>query len=143
MRAAAARTDVAGLVMWDPIHDGQAYLDELARAQPRRGNGLAPDGPDGDEPGEVQGFPLTAELAAEFRQIALAAVQRPLASHILVIDGRQEAGSTVMSEALVRLGARVETRHVPGPPLWTQDQTALVSNPILQSILAWVVEWLP
>jgi hypothetical protein len=142
MLAAAEREDVAGLVLWDPILDGRAYLKELAADQRRSAAVMETDTDLGSVP-EALGFPLTSDLSASIGRVSLAAVSRRPAPHILVIDSRPEWRDLGISHALTRLGARVETRHLPGPPIWTDQQTALVSPSILQSIVAWTIETFP
>lgn len=144
MLAAIRLGDVAGLVMWDPIHDGRAYLKELALA--REQQRLAPrvPGRGAGELTEVLGFPFPVGLSAEFGDISLSRVQRCPAPHVLVIDSERPGGSEPVVQALTGLGARVDARHVPGAPPWAYNRTGPMANPgLLQSIATWANEWLP
>jgi pimeloyl-ACP methyl ester carboxylesterase len=144
MLAAIRHGDVAGLVMWDPIHDGKAYLKELAlaRAQQRGAPGAPQSG--AGELTEVLGFPVPAGLSAEFGDISLARVQRCPAPHVLVIDSGRPGGSEPVVQTLTGLGARVDARHVPGARTWAHDPAAPMANPaLLRSIANWANESLP
>ena len=144
MLAAIRHGDVAGLVMWDPIHDGQAYLKELALA--REQQRVAPGAPrsGAGELTEVLGFPVPAGLSAEFGDISLSRVQRCPAPRVLVIDSGRPGGSEPVVQTLTGLGARVDARHVPGAPTWAYDRAAPMANPrLLRSIATWANESLP
>jgi pimeloyl-ACP methyl ester carboxylesterase len=144
LRTAIRHDDVAGLVMWDPVHDGSVYLNELARAreQQRVEPGTPRTGP--GELTEVLGFPVPAGLSAEFRDISLSRIERCPAPRVLVIDSGTPGGSDPVVRALSGLGARVDARHVPGAPTWAYHPAAPMTNPaLLQSIAAWAGEWLP
>jgi alpha/beta superfamily hydrolase len=136
MLAAAEREDLAGLILWDPILDGRAYLEELA-AEQRRNAASAVTRSNTGNVTEALGFPLTPELATSIGCVSLASVSGRLAPHILIVDSSRTRRDTGISDALARLGARVDTRHLPGPPVWTEEQIALIPNAILESIMAW------
>lgn len=144
MLAAVKDGDVAGLVLWDPIHDGKAYLEELAAAHQQHCAAFGmPHSGQADTLTEALGFPLAAALSAEFRRISLSGFPRRPAPHILVIDSGQQGDGEAVSNALTPLGSRVEAWHVQGAT-WAYDQAGPVSKPgLLQSIVAWVNQWLP
>jgi pimeloyl-ACP methyl ester carboxylesterase len=140
--AAAGRGDVAGLVLWDPILNGSAYLDELRAGQGHSADSSRTFAGPGRMTGAL-GFPLTSELSTSIGRVSLAAIGCRPAPHVLVIESQPGGSHTGVCDALTRLGARVETRHLPSPPIWTKDPTMLVPGPILQAIVSWTIERFP
>lgn len=65
--AALDRTDIAQLVLWDPVIDGSAYVDEmLGLGVPVHVNGTVPPGTVG-----VSGFPVTPAMRSDLNDIDL------------------------------------------------------------------------
>jgi len=81
------------LVLWDPVLDGRAYLDELYAASsvvPTAGGQLVsrplvPRPPDLGGGHEILGFPLTAGMARELKELKLVALAPDLLRRTLVV----------------------------------------------------------
>ncbi len=141
--AAAERGDIEGVALWDPIIEGTAYLDEIAAARPgRRATGVrtVSNGEAAAEPTEVQGFPLTPTLAADFRRLTLARLARRPAPRVLLVDHREPPATLPLAQGLERLGSRVDVQHLPGFPIWIEEHKGLVPSAVLRSITSWAVE---
>lgn len=139
--AAAERGDIEGVALWDPIVDGTAYLGELAAARTglRVTAGRAASGA-ATEPTEIQGFPLTPTLAADFRRLTLERLARRPAPRVLLVDDREPRAALSLAPGLEHLGARVDVKHLPGFPIWIEEHKGLVPSATLQSITAWALE---
>lgn len=122
--AASRRNDVDQVVLWDPVLDGSAYLDALARLQSnwledRLGPGVELSIADG----EVIGFALTAAGRAELAALKLAPDARARAAAQLYVsedlpayralrDGLSAADRTVSYDVIPGAGAWDDVEQV-------------------------------
>ena len=149
MMVGAARGDVDGMVLWDPVVSGQAYVEELealhhemlryAHVKPRTRI-------DRQEHTERLGFPLTDRLLTDLKNIDLLAVEQKPANRILVIESHEEAGQQSLREHLQRIDVHVAYQHTPNPELWTWIENfgkVRVPHQILQSVISWISEVYP
>lgn len=125
--------DVEAMVLWDPVIDGRAHLEELAALSAR---GERPGG--APLPAEVLGFPLTDRLRDDLAAVDLLGVRRPPARHVLVIDTGEAGGAAPLAERLVRLGTAVDYQRVSGPRIWLKENKTVVPHQVLQGLVAWM-----
>lgn len=144
MLVGATDRDIDGLVLWDPVVHGGAYMIELAalHQEARRYFTSRPHTPlPAEQPAEILGFPMSDTVRAEFASLDLMTTHHRPAQHILLIDSQADPRTIHLREHLQRLGATVQYRPLPGPPLWLQDPyQALVPQQVLQAVGAWLVE---
>ena len=119
--AASQRRDVERLVLWDPILDGAAYLEELRaahedwlrdHAQGRRGAG------EGEPVREALGFPIPPGLASSLEGLRLVPDDGPSAKSLIV-----------------------DHRSFPGAQVWVHEDgvnRTLVPHAVLESITSWL-----
>jgi pimeloyl-ACP methyl ester carboxylesterase len=122
---AAQRGDVERLVLWDPIVDGAAYLEELRDAHQAwlRDHAQRGNGPGEASLQEALGFPLPPGLVASLERLRLAGADSPSAN-VLVIDHRS----------------------FPGGQVWLHQDglsRTLVPHAVLQSITSWLARACP
>jgi hypothetical protein len=126
------------VVLWDPVLDGPAYLEELradhetwmrehARARPQ-----TPRDPD-----QRLGFAWPEGLRAEIAALGEPALPVRSQGYLLVSTRGGEAAATLSSLP----GA--EVAPVPGPPVWRRDEgdgmsSALVPVEAVDRIAAWL-----
>lgn len=141
--AAARRSDVASLVLWDPVARGRTYLSELhgMRREARRSAHLLDDpGGSGDDGEEVLGYPLPAGMVRELQELDLLELERPPARRILVVGNGAPASDPRLVEHLRSLGADVEALHLAAaaPWRWIEDVgSVVVPHAVLQRIAEW------
>lgn len=82
---AATRCDVHKLVMWSPIVNGRAYLDELQRAHRAALKEGLVRGADSVEHAEALGFPLSADLRRALENLELRGEGNGPAAHTLIL----------------------------------------------------------
>lgn len=151
----AARADAAPrmLLLWDPVIDGGAYLDELRLAHM---NFLAEDfgidwpafaarfgRPREGVVDEALGFPLPLELRAELRAMALAAAP-PQTARVHVLVTAEGAAQARLRECLAAAPS-LEWRALASSSPWNSDEAmsaAIVPADVLDHIEA-TVETLP
>jgi uncharacterized protein len=122
------RTPPQALILWDPIVNGAAYLDELAREHAARFGGSAD---------EVLGFPMSRALRDEVKQVDLLEVTAAARRVLIVETAGAAADLEAFASRLASLGAAVERRTVAGPPIWHAPNKAAVPAHAVQSIVAW------
>jgi len=145
----ASRSDVDALVLWDPVLNGRAYLDELrrlhrgmlsyahVRPDPRGEEGREADA-EGTE--EILGFPLPAPLIADLDELDLLKIAERPARRALVIESNDVVDQTPLRELLARLGTRVDHQRFSNPHLWVwlEDFAKVhVPHQILQAAVSW------
>jgi len=142
----AARDDIAGLVLWDPVVNGRAYVAELTRLHQEtlRHSPVQPQGPGGGERStEILGFPLTTSLLTDLENLDLMTIQQQTASRILLIEtGIQTAAEHFRAHLCA--AAQVEYQYIPTPPMWVESvEKILVPRQVLQAVVAWLSEVFP
>ncbi len=147
---AAARQDIAATVLWDPVLDGQAHLQQLQALQAgmlRRAHVL-PYPPDGFAPAvpEILGFPFVPALRADIAAIDLLALSARPSPHVLIVESDPLVGQHTFADHLRRLGVEPECLVMPNPSLWVWEEgvdTVVVPNNILQAVTAWLARTIP
>jgi uncharacterized protein len=145
--AAETQGDIDSLILWEPIVQGKAYLEELltlhqdmlrySDAKPKR---ISTD----EQPVEALGFPLTTLLRTELEHLNLLGLQQQLAHRILVIEDHVKAGASLLSQHLLRSGAHVTCQYLPSHTHWTESvYNTPVPVQILQAVVSWMVEVYP
>jgi alpha/beta superfamily hydrolase len=144
---ASERRDVAGLVLWDPVVDGAAYLEQVTVQhqetiwrfldQPKQ-QARAP------RPRELLGFPIGDRLYDEIAAVDLLAARRPYTGATLIVESHTGEAAERLRDHLQGLGARVRHQHVPSFTIWAEDvDKGLVPGPVIQGIIAWLDEVQP
>jgi len=140
--SASARTaDLAGLVLWEPVVNGQRYLDEL-RAQHEqallRFFAQPKDHALGSRPGELCGFALGEGQLAALEGLDLRTAQAPRGKPVLLIESQTTPDLTALHEQL-QSGALVTYEHVPSFTVWVEDvDKGLVPQPVIEAITGWL-----
>ncbi|HEX7793218.1 MAG TPA: alpha/beta hydrolase [Vicinamibacterales bacterium] len=124
---AAATT---ALILWDPIVNGPAYIEELTALQKQRFRRSSLD--------EVIGFPFASKLRGELERLDLLQVGRT-ARHVLIIETGSPRPETERLAARLRtLGATVDLRPVTGDAFWHEPNKSSVPASVIQSMVTWV-----
>jgi pimeloyl-ACP methyl ester carboxylesterase len=137
--ADAGDIDTDGLVLWDPVLDGRAYLGELEAAQRalRHNLGLS----EGPAPVELLDHPLTDDLRGDIEGIEPLAIRRRPAGAVLLVGGDAGDEAARLAARLGALGVTADRRRPAGPALWAQESAGtLVPHQALEAIASWVSE---
>ncbi len=133
---AAGRPDVEALVLWDPVASGARHLAELRAAHAAWLDDHAPGAAHGD--GEVLGFPLSRELAADLAAVDLEGAV-PAQRRVLL-------ASTDASGRLPGLWPEapgVTRRRFEAAPVWLHAEgmdSALVPGELVAGVASWLCE---
>ncbi len=143
LQAALKRSDVGGVVMWEPVISGSAYLEELQEAHSRKllymgGNHDTP--PEG-RPTEILGFGISQSFYDESRALDLLALQARSGLPIFVTEAEEHPAVTQFRQHLESQGGSARYQVAEGPTIWAEDpDKALVPHQVLQAIVTWVSE---
>jgi len=142
-QVAGQRDDVDALVLWDPVVDGAAYLNE-SRAQHERMLSYAHVLPaSGTAEDEILGFALPQQFMEELQGVDLLAQHEPLVERLLLIESNDDVDQGPLREHLSNLGAQVEHRRFSNPHLWVWVEDfgkVHVPRRILESLVSWLGE---
>lgn len=128
MAAQSAAQPPAGLVLWDPIVDGRAYLQTLARdhaallqsafdlPEPAAAaRGLDADG----HPTEALGFPISKALRTDFEALDLTTLTARPGRKIVIVSDAADDG---LAAHLTALGAKVDVLEPGDAGGWNSDE---------------------
>ncbi len=153
-RAAASRSDVTSILLWDPVVDGNRYMskilfrheewlkDTYPKLQELSGNGTFI---------EVSGFPLSNEFVSDVRAIDLKAANVSGQRKMLVLTSEEDASTEAWIEQLKEnyreangvATLHVSAEHIAGIKPWIKHDSAdktLVPARLLQRALDWTVQ---
>lgn len=143
--AASRRSDIDSLVLWQPVLEGKAYLQEEWTAHAdwlaRRTEALGPAKLDGERP-QILGFPLTEAMRASIGELNLLGLRKRPARRVLLIERDPAAGARRLEGHLANLDVEVHYRCVAEPAIWKRvgmDQP-VVPRETLDCIAAWLDE---
>jgi pimeloyl-ACP methyl ester carboxylesterase len=139
---AARRRDIDALVLWTPVVDGKAYVDELLSIA----HGAAAHGAPaaaGDPIVNVLGFPLGPQLEAELRGIDLGATSGVTCDRATLLVSEQDARYDRLVEALRASGVKAGARLLPSTGNWSEVDnwgSALIPHALIQGVVDFLGE---
>ncbi len=129
-RCAEERSDIRGLVLWDPVLRGDEYGEELLGLA---GPGVAPEAPG------VHGFPITPRFREELAPLRVAdLIRRPDCPRTLAVVSEPRPDC---DELAALAPQSVSVRHIPTAGNW-EDMDRLGAALLPQAIIRGIVEWL-
>lgn len=137
------RADIDGIVLWDPVVDGKAYVAELKllhREMLQRAHVRQKHRTD-DTYTEILGFLLSKSLLIDLEEVNLLTIRQKPANRLLIIESREHAHMRRLLEHLQQWDTPVSYRHVPCPQFWTWQEDlseALVPHQVLQTAITWL-----
>jgi hypothetical protein len=143
--SAARAEKTSGMVLWDTVIDGRAYVQSLKEWHASSiASGAIPMRPRhhlDDTHTEILGYPFSAKLLDEITGINPLAIERAPADRILVVDAGDDAAAGPLREHLQRLGASVVVQNSAAPRVWRQEPyQAVIPHEVLTNIVAWIAE---
>jgi alpha-beta hydrolase superfamily lysophospholipase len=141
MMIAAERGAMDSMVLWNPVIDGRAYLQELKTWQQDRLEHFSPAQAHSPESMEILGFPLPDSLRMDLEHLHLLAIQQKPARNVLILENHEGADTESLRAHLEHLGTHVDYQRVHEPRIWAEDvNKALVPRQTLQQIVSWMGE---
>lgn len=144
MMVGAERGDIEGMVLWDAVANGSAYLEELTTTHQetfRYFHAKSKHRITGEKPAEVLGFPLTDFMRRDLAKLDLLTIQKKPANNILLIESNEAAAAGQLKAHLKSLDPHLAYQHLPGPQIWIADvNKVLMPIQILQAVVSWISE---
>lgn len=140
------RGDIEHIVLWDPISNGKAYIDELTLRQQemlQRTHVRPLVNLDRRNTREFLGFAMTETVLREIEAIDLLALRQQPARHLLIIESHSDDTTSLLREHVKTLASRVVHQRIPIPNAWTWIEdigTVLVPSQILNSVVSGIVQ---
>jgi pimeloyl-ACP methyl ester carboxylesterase len=138
-RAAAARRDVDRLVLWDPVFDGEKYLDEIADDDAAHAK-LKRAASGSGQPVPVRGFLMAPDALAGIAEVSVHSFDTRLPS-VLVVSTHSAGACGPLVDHLARAGTQVHSQFHAGPQAWVEIGNFGASGmPVgaIQAIVKWV-----
>ncbi len=141
LRAAPQVEELAGLVLWEPVVSGSAWLDELAKqhhAAIQRFHSPPRSYVQSARPAELLGFPVGDRMRESLEKLDLMTVKAPRAKPMLLVDNHGGADQLALA-AQLQANSRFSHEHVPSFVVWTDDvDKGLVPSQVITAIVAWL-----
>ena len=144
-RLARLRDDVPAVMMWDPVVNGAAYMEELLSAQAEIDRwSVSPVRPrrPSDEPVDVLGFPLTQQMRSSIETVKLEEFAQPVRAQVYLYYSSELPEQVSLQESLTGGGTEFHTETMPGRSPWYDDEP-LGAAGIPSTMLDRMVEQLP
>jgi len=149
MMVGSERTDIGGMVLWDPVLRGTAYVERLRTLHQkmlRFAHVKEKGDTKGDKPCEILGFPYTESLLLDIENLDLLSIEAKPADNLLVIQSDEDTDQRQLKKSLEGMRARVDFLHCPTPQIWTWIEDfgkVVVPYQVLQSVVSWMCEAYP
>lgn len=141
VRASASGVAMSDLVLWEPVIDGRAYLQQLTQAQDRFVHELRYPVDTFRSPEELLGFHLPSDIRAELGALDLAAGPFGRPGRVLVIDAEARPASDRLVAAMTAQGVTAVHQRVDDTGMTevyeTQAET-LLAHKILDAIVTFL-----
>ncbi|MCB9730339.1 MAG: alpha/beta hydrolase [Deltaproteobacteria bacterium] len=128
--AAADDPRTGGLVLWDPVASGAAWLEDLMGPEATTLPGTL----------EVDGLPMTAALRAQLATITPERLAAGARGRVLVLSSTPSPGQPALRRALAARVPSLDWRQVEAPPAWVEQGffgPGPVAAPVIQTIAEW------
>lgn len=142
--AAAGRTDVEAVALWDPIVSGESYLAEMRTS--RVGAHAGTDRSSSDDPNAtfgVMGFPITPPLRAELERLRLTDIGAPAGSKRAVVVSHERPEYTAAGQHRPAGIGAVHYELMASEGNWNEVDDyggALIPQRLIQGIVAYLVK---
>lgn len=139
---ASQRRDVSAVALWEPVINGDEYLNELREAHEHRLRYL-PSKPQNQPQDllDLLGFRLSDKLVEELQHLNLLTLSAKPSNVVYMTENRQTEELSKLQAHFKNLGSRVYYDQIDGPVIWAEDpDKALVPHQILESIVSWMAK---
>jgi uncharacterized protein len=142
--AGVERDELAGLVLWDAVINGDEFLREVLVLQKKMMHFRPKPRKSKEVPGnalDLFGFGMSETLRGEVEGIDLLGVSRRPAEKVMIIESDRGTGGETLCQHLERMEAQVDYEHSDGPRFWetNPEGTLLVPSQVLRSIVSWIM----
>ena len=136
-QAVKERSDIDGLVLWNPVLSGSNLLDHWTEMQSNHNQAL---GFHSNSFGltEIMGTQLSPTLVSELQDLKMSPLTRLEGPTLVLINQETKAINTFAAETK-KMGSTISLEVVDDPDVWQQnDLEAIVASAALKAILQWL-----
>lgn len=141
---ATETTPIEGLALWEPVINGERYVEALAEWHQDKLRFFLSDMPSftvNDQPTELLGLAINKPFLDDLRKIDLLKLNHHPANQIVIVEHQEQPEVAAFKTHLQQWGIDVQHRTANDPRVWTDDpDKALVPNQILQNLVSWFSE---
>jgi pimeloyl-ACP methyl ester carboxylesterase len=135
---------VENLVLWDPVIDGEFYIQEISAMHEDWLGDLLPRPPanilqSGER--EILGFPFPAKMRDSITAINLLHLEQKPARGALIIENERQAENERLKAHLETIGVCCSRETIPDSRVWRKGEalnSVLMPNQTLQAIIHWL-----
>jgi hypothetical protein len=139
--AGGRRSDLEAVVLWDPIVNGECYLDSLNVQHQDWLSEHPTSTPQPNAMFEVLGLPINSDLVEGFTQVNLLNVGQRPARHVLTLETDKTRDGELLRNHLIAIGVDSEYQHIEAPRVWLRRRggdNVVVPAQMLRAIVSWV-----
>ncbi len=139
-----AANTIERAVLWDPVVDGEMYLQEVTTFHQQWLKDLLPKPPEEiaySEQLEILGFPFSKSMYNSIKNIDLLNVEAKPANRILLIESDAVEANNRLKMRFESQGASCTLQHVPNSKVWRKGEelnSVLMPNETLNAIINWI-----
>jgi amino acid adenylation domain-containing protein len=141
--AGVERNDVEGIVLWNPVVNGGAYIEELKSLQRDlvRFSYVSKGKTKSKIYDELLGFRIPKLILSELEGIDLLQIGSVPAKRICILENSSRPDAKELRDYFVRFDDQLSYQSFPDPKIWLQEPfQGLVPHRTLSSILAWITD---
>ena len=141
--AAVGHDKLTRIVLWDPIVNGDDYLDEILEWHRRNLWYYLGDVEQHSSQHdlEVLGFAISDTMRDELEQVNLLTLDWKASETVMLVERQSSAMTDRLRAHLEGVGVDVNYRQIDSPQLWTENpDKALVPHQTLEAIVGWITE---
>lgn len=141
---ASETTPIEGLALWEPVVNGETYVNSLVEWHQHKLQYFLTDMPTfspTDQPTELLGTAINKGFMDDLRKLDLLKIAKSPARQILIVQHEELPEIAAFKTHLQQFGGDVQQQTADDPRVWTDDpDKALVPNQILQNLVTWFSE---
>jgi len=141
------REPLRQLVLWDPVVEGQRFVDELREQSAghmhwmEETRGERPDSVPSYGPLDLLGFRFSAPLLDELSSLSLKSAQGDARGRVMILDDEADAATSELAALLQRRGADARYEQIEGPKVWmSEPHQGIVPHQSLKRVTDWLLE---
>jgi uncharacterized protein len=141
---AAETIPVDGIALWEPVINGESYVEALIEWHQDKLRYFLTDMPAftiNDQPTELLGLEINKTFLDDLKKLNLMAIKQRPAPQILLVEHQPQDEAAAFKSHLQQWDIDLQHKLADDPRVWTDDpDKALVPNQILQILVSWFTE---
>jgi uncharacterized protein len=141
---AAETIPVDGIALWEPVINGESYVEALIEWHQDKLRYFLTDMPSftiNDQPTELLGLEINKTFLDDLKKLDLMTIKQRPAPQMLLVEHQPQDEAAAFKTLLQQWDIDLQHKTADDPRVWTDDpDKALVPNQILQTLVSWFTE---